>query len=243
MKAPLVTNGDLIRLTANVSEYAVPFGQLAITETEVAELLGWGAPSEDATGGLIGQTLAQAPSFFQAKAGYCLFDESQVQIEDTKIRLGHARFRTGKLIPRRLQKASAMAAYVATPGPKAEKWAEEASSRKEFLKAQIIYALTALVGERTADWLERRMIETYRRSGLGLTNRFDLGFCGWEQGDAPVLLTLFPKDFCGIRVTADWRVCPRDSLVGIIGIGLNAVRTELPCFRCMDDIACVRRLS
>jgi hypothetical protein len=96
------------------------------------------------------------------------------------------------------------------------------------------------VVERTADWLEKRLIEQIVPLGWSSTNRYSPGYCDWHVAEQHSLFSLLPEGFCGITLTPSALMVPIKSISGIIGLGPDVQRGEYQCSICeLKD--CFRR--
>lgn len=236
MKNQPIVKPVMADMTVDVSTYTLEFNDLGIKLEALEEKLG-----DDYDVDLLHDVLAEAPEHVHCSVGYRFFYRSHIRFRDNDILVGPALFRTGALVPRRIGAVTDIALYAASHGAELDRWAQEAGARGHNLAKYMINALGEVVVEHAAEWLERQLKSSLLRSGRSTTNRYDVGFCGWVKSDTPVVFSLFPKNFCGIKVDRTCTMKPQASLAGIIGMGINTVRRPHPCFQCAYEVGCVRR--
>lgn len=145
---------------------------------------------------------------------------------------GGADFATGPEIAEQLQQAQRLAVFTGTVGDGYEQLRQDYTSQDEPL---LIYALDAAgseMAERVADRVQRHVRASARSSGLTISNRYSPGYCGWNVAEQHRLFSLFPKDFCGITLTATAMMHPIKSVSGIIGLGREIKRNAYRCDLC-----------
>ncbi|MBN2684192.1 MAG: hypothetical protein JXR40_02835, partial [Pontiellaceae bacterium] len=80
----------------------------------------------------------------------------------------------------------------------------------------------------------------FAAEGLGVTNRFSPGYCGWEVKEQHALFRLLPEKFCGVQLQDSAFMQPRKSISAIIGIGKGLEQADYVCEIC-DSAHCVYR--
>lgn len=155
--------------------------------------------------------------------------------------LGEVTFNTGHIIAGQLRKSECFAVFVASAGDGWKQWIQFISARGDLLQSYVADCIGSQIVESTADFMEKRLQEYLYENGLGYTNRFSPGYCGWPVSQQPLLFSLFPDAHpCGVTLTESCLMMPEKSVSGIIGIGEDVHRMPYTCNICTMD-KCLRR--
>jgi len=190
--------------------------------------------------GLISSTAGEIHGLCDFQAGYRRISLARDAIRSDGILLENDFFRTGRIIATQLKGAEQAALMVCTLGPKPEARAAQLLKEKESALGFIADTAASVLAETLAETAHRHLQMKLASEGLGVTNRFSPGYCGWEVTEQHGLFRLLPEGFCGVRIQDSAFMQPRKSISAVIGIGRGLRRTEYPCSRC-DDQRCLYR--
>ena len=148
----------------------------------------------------------------------------------------------GKLVRSQLAGAEAIAAFVATIGPKLEAESRRLLGKGQPLEGFVLDTIGSIAAEATADRLQEHVSQSVASRGWKTTNRFSPGYCTWMTEDQHALFALLPPNPAGVVLSESSLMKPLKSVSGIIGLG-PAVRFEpYPCEFC-SMTACRQRLT
>lgn len=149
-------------------------------------------------------------------------------------------FQTGRIIASQLRNAESIAIFVCTAGPEIEKWSKTLMQQGDMTLGYIVDTTASELVELAMDKIQNHMESEMQHFGLGITNRFSPGYCGWSVSEQHFLFSLLPEKFCGVTLTPSALMVPIKSVSGIIGIGPRAQKMEYPCKKC-DQTQCIYR--
>lgn len=173
------------------------------------------------------------------QAGYVLYEDPPA-LEQAAVSFGGQDFRTGKVIGKYLEGVEKIAVFAVTAGEAMQELIREASESGDVFNQFMLDAVGSEIAECAADKIEALIRAESQGDGLGITNRFSPGYCGWHVREQKKLFALLPDKFCGITLSESSLMYPLKSVSGIIGMGPQVVRREYNCELC-EDSKCLRR--
>jgi len=213
--------------------------QLAPQRETLEQALGYrGRSVPEAVSLLLDDLLASVPPLLQPSCAFCV-PPGRLTTTASSIVCSAVEFHTEPIITKRLRKSTAVALFVATIGPRLERWSKELTS-SDMLRAFVLDAIASVMVEAVAEWVESAVASEAATRGWRVTNRYSPGYCGWTVADQPKLFSFFPKRVCGISLTSSCLMVPIKSVSGIIGLGPDVKREEYECSLC-DLADCFRR--
>lgn len=156
------------------------------------------------------------------------------------IRLNGRAFNVGQRIAERLGPLRLVAVFACTVGPGLGARARDLMGKDEGLEAYVYDAIASLAAENAAEALQRSAEEEAGERGLGATERYSPGYCGWPVSEQARLFALLPPGACGIRLTESSMMVPEKSVSGIFGLGPGLSRRGYGCGQC-DRESCPSR--
>jgi len=105
----------------------------------------------------------------------------------------------------------------------------------------MLNSIAGLAADNAAEAVQREAEEKAKEDGLGCTERFSPGYCGWPVGAQKELFSLLPTDSCGISLNASSMMIPEKSVSGVFGIGPGMRRLAYGCGGCEIEDCPVRR--
>ena len=165
-------------------------------------------------------------------------------------------FSTGRIIQAQLRGVQAVCYFVATAGAWFEAFQQRLMQEGDMVRVYIANEIGSLLAEKTADRMELVLEEQLTPKGLGHTNRFSPGYCGWPVSEQRLLFSKFADNAtatqptaqgcgelpqpCGIRLTDSCLMVPIKSVSGVIGIGRDIKKHDYRCSIC-DLKSCYKR--
>jgi cobalamin-dependent methionine synthase-like protein len=224
-----------------VTAFRVPFDALDVRLSRVAAAMGY----EDAVVpehyvDQIKQGLAEASDHTEVQAGFRQFGVGSLSVNTTGFFLDGVRFAADRIIAAGLRGSTSLVIFTATAGPAFDAWIRSHFDRNDLVTGFLIDSLGSEVAEAAVDWVETRIQETAKEQGLGFTNRYSPGYCGWSVAEQQQLFRFLPDRFCGISLTPTSLMMPRKSVSGVIGLGPGVARRDYTCRVC-DSRDCYRR--
>lgn len=189
---------------------------------------------------LIKDILTEARDICPVKAEYVIFNDIQLNDSDKSLTIGGIRFFTGRIIFTHLRKAEAVALFLCTAGDEIGRRIRKYMSGIDLLKGYVYDVTGSEIVEAAADLIQEKLRVSMEEKGLGITNRFSPGYCGWDVSEQHKLFSLHPSNFCGITLTATALMQPVKSVSGIIGIGKGVKFNPYSCSIC-DSQNCIYR--
>ncbi len=181
----------------------------------------------------LAETVAKKSYYFDV-----LHDE--ILIDSTTIKGNDFTFSTGKIINNQLTGATKIAVFVVTLGEDFDSKLTELFSTGETIKAYIFDSIGSVLVEKIADKMELQLANQLAE-GLGYTNRFSPGYCGWHVKEQQILFRLIPEHCCGITLNNCSLMKPIKSISGIIGIGKGLCKKDYACSLCNLETCYKRR--
>ena len=189
---------------------------------------------------LIRDILTEARDICPVKAEYVIFNDIQLNDSDKSLTIGGVRFFTGRIIFAHLRKAEAVALFLCTAGDEIGRRIRKYMSGIDLLKGYVYDVAGSEIVEAAADLIQEKLRVLMEEKGLGITNRFSPGYCGWDVSEQHKLFSLHPSNFCGITLTDSALMQPVKSVSGIIGIGKGVKFNPYSCSIC-DSQNCIYR--
>jgi hypothetical protein len=213
------------------------FKDVQLDPSSIIRLLGYpeGYIPDHITGSL-NEILAEAPEHFRIRGGYVIYDIAGLDVKSGTIKVDHTEFNPGRIICRNLKHSDKAIFFLLTAGNGVKDWTNRMMEH-DPIKGYMIDLLGSLVADGAVDLIERHL-ET--NEGLNITNRYSPGYCGWKLVEQKMLFSLFPENFCDIKLTPSSLMLPIKSVSGIIGTGKNVEKKDYECEIC-DARDCIYR--
>jgi hypothetical protein len=224
-----------------IETFVPSFEELSVTAASVERGLGYRhAKVSPAVSAAIQDLLPHVPDHINLRCGFAILPPGTVVMNHDFTVCDSRRLNLGTMIAERLFGITTLAVFVATAGPRLERWASSLMQGDEVMKGYIIDTIGSEAVEQTAEWLEQKVADAALTRGWKTTNRYSPGYCGWPTADQHALFSLLPDDFCGIKLTDSALMIPIKSVSGVIGLGWDVRHEGYQCEMCeMED--CFRR--
>lgn len=227
-------------LTGGAVTLDVPSNVVSLDAVALTRALGYRDASPPAgMTELISSTAEEIYSLCEFRAGYRLFELEALEADG--IRIGGQYFRTGPIISRQLEGAEQAAVMVCTIGAAPEARSAQLMKEKEPVLGFIADTAASVLAEQAAETVHQHLALKLAAEGLGVTNRFSPGYCGWDVQEQHKLFRLFPEAFCGVQLHDSAFMQPRKSISAVIGIGKGLKREDYVCQVCNSNQCAYRK--
>lgn len=225
-------------------EFAFAFEELEITESVVAELMGFEQgqvpePFEQT----IQLALEKAKQICTPIGGFSVFDKCNINTANNSIEIDTQLFSPDKIVVTQLKNSQKIAVFVCTAGEGITQLANENSANGDVIMAYVLDTIGSIVADKTAVILQRELEKIVRIDSLNISDGFSPGYCDWSVAEQHKLFSLLPSSFCGITLSASALMQPVKSVSGIIGIGKNLSQKGYQCHWCTDKDCFVGKLN
>lgn len=133
-----------------------------------------------------------------------------------------------------------MAVFVCTAGHELEAFSKKQMKIGNMPEGYIADIVGSLIVETAMDKIQENLRTDMQVQGLGITNRYSPGYCGWLVGEQQKLFSLLPENICNISLAESSLMHPIKSISGIIGIGNDVKLNPYTCKIC-DMKDCIYR--
>jgi len=151
-------------------------------------------------------------------------------------------FAVRRVVFQQLKKAERIALFACTAGNDIIDKSRELMKEGDQLKGYVYDVFGSLIVEESMDRIQDTLRIKMGKEGLGITNRYSPGYCGWDVSEQKKLFSLLPEKFCGIELTDSCLMNPIKSVSGIIGIGKTVKFNEYTCNLCNEADCLYRNL-
>lgn len=214
-------------------EVRIDPARIVVSDERIAFDLGYGAKGiPEPFGEMITGIVDHLPEYCEPRAGYTIREIFRSEGRNDGFTVGNHFLNLQKIIAFQLLNAEKAVLFTCTIGDAMEKLAAEYFHKGDPVMGHFTDTVASAAVEQVAGILHDHIASTVADSGLGITNRFSPGYCGWPVTEQHALFSFFPERFCGITVTDSALMLPKKSVSGIIGVGPNAVREPYFCERC-----------
>lgn len=206
------------------------FSELAVTRQDMFNIAPEQSRGFEEFPDALERVFSVADQLIQAKGGYHIFPVDAC--DSDSINVNGLRLETGKIISIPFQKADYVAIFACTAGPGVQEACSDFSTRGESVMAYIMDTVGTVVVEKAMDRIADELSKEAAGLGWGTTNRYSPGYCGWHVREQQKIWSLLPTNFCGINLNASSLMMPVKSISGLMGLGINAVKTPYACSGC-----------
>ena len=205
----------------------------SVTREKIAKILGYGETAlPEHFAELIDAIVRKLPEKCSISAGYRMVTISDEMQRKDGLMAEEVFYTMQPIITSQLRKADKAALFVCTISSEMEEWAAQLFSNGDAVNGHFVDTIASAAVENAADLLHTYIEAKVREEGMGVTNRYSPGYCGWPVNEQQYLFGALPKGFCGISLTDTSLMVPKKSVSGIIGIGKNVMKEAYFCDRC-----------
>jgi len=217
------------------------FEELNIDLAHIEEVIGYKTEESPGTvSGLIEKALSDCGNIKGIRSEYVIYRDVSTDPKTASLEVEGVEFKTGKIIHGQIRKAEHLAVFLCTAGREIGNIIRKHMDEGDLLTGYIYDIIGSEIAESAADHMHDSLEAEMKKTGLGISNRFSPGYCGWDVSEQHKLFSLVPGNFCGITLTDSALMEPIKSVSGIIAIGKDVQRKPYTCNRC-DIESCIYR--
>ena len=199
----------------------------------IEDTLGYGEGGDlEIVDSLIPEILKEPDLFCNIRAEYRIFDNFEFVGSDKSLNINEINLNINKTIFASLKRAGSLAVFICTAGEEIVTRTRKALTEGDPLMGYIYDLTGSIIVEAAAARMQDELEKSLLSEGNRISNRYGPGYCGWDVSEQHKLFTLFPDNFCGIRLTHSALMDPVKSLSGIIGIGADVRFNPNRCSLC-----------
>lgn len=217
------------------------FDQLKLSVSGVEEVIGFNEGEDrEFMRSVIDQILDEVSRIAEVKAEYRIFPDAGFIMDGKKVAISGKVFDVKNIVFSQVKKSGSVAIFLCTAGEEIGIRSRKAMQERDLLTGYIYDVIGSEVVEAAADLMQAGLAKAAEDEGLGITNRYSPGYCGWNVSEQHILFSLMPDNFCGIRLTPSALMDPVKSVSGIIGMGKDVKMNPYQCRMC-DMHDCIYR--
>ncbi|HNX84624.1 MAG TPA: vitamin B12 dependent-methionine synthase activation domain-containing protein [Bacteroidales bacterium] len=176
----------------------------------------------------------------EARAEYIIFDHVNLDPVSKTVEFEGVVFHVKPIIFSQIKNAEGVALFICTAGREVGELSRKSMKEGDLLRGYVYDVIGSEVAEGAADRMQEALKTAVALSGMGITNRFSPGYCGWDVAEQHKLFSFFTENYCGITLTDSALMNPVKSVSGMIGIGRKVKYAPYKCQLC-DDKNCIYR--
>ena len=180
------------------------------------------------------------PELLQVTCGYLIAEDIDTDIKLKQILVNRIPFSVNKNIFHQLKASEKIAVFACTIGDAVFEKSRTLMKNNEMLHGYIYDIYGSLAVENAMEQVQNNLKLEMAETGLGISNRYSPGYCGWNVSEQKQLFSLLPPGFCGITLSDSCLMQPIKSISGFIGIGTGIRRKGYTCKVC-DFSQCLYR--
>jgi hypothetical protein len=192
--------------------------------------------------GIIRRELYETENYQNIRGGFRISGNIGIKSPKGIFLYENMEFRAGRQVVNNLKHSELLALFICTAGEEVSHRSKELMSSGSLIEGYVTDMVGSLLAEAAMDILQERLRKEMESKGLKITNRYSPGYCNWDVSEQHKLFSLFPEDFCGIRLSESALMKPIKSVSGVIGIGRDVSYNKYVCDSC-SEIDCIYRNS
>ena len=221
--------------------YTYQFGDLNIDSQHIENVIGYKTgESPETISEMIEEVISTTGLITGIRSEYNIYNNVDLELANGVLEVNQVKLFTRKIVISQIRKAEQVAVFLCTVGQETGDKSRTLMKEGDLLKGYIYDVVGSEVVESVADKMQEQLKGEMKDMGLGISNRFSPGYCGWDVSEQHKLFSLIPDNFCGITLTDSALMLPIKSISGIIAIGKEVVYRPYSCNRC-DDERCIYR--
>ena len=222
-------------------EYTFRIDELDIDTDIIEKFMGYEAgTSPEPIPSTIQEVLLVARKYCDIKGGYVIMENVSVDRKNHLLNINDISFSVKNIISGQLRKIEKTALFLCTAGPGLEEYSKKLMHEGDFIKGYIADIVGSEIVESAMARIQDDLEQQMKQTGLGITDRYSPGYCGWSVAEQHKLFSFFPENFCGITLNETSLMQPIKSVSGVIGIGKGVKRKGYVCHHC-DMVNCIYR--
>lgn len=211
--------------------FQLDFNRLHLDKGEIYRHLGQGKyiPAPDVVQA-VEDMIVEMAKVCRPQCGYEIFPVAE--IGKTTIRIDDHEFNTGPVITRNFRGAQYIALFVSTAGVEFDEWLKKLKAKGDIFEEFMADAIGSEIPEAAARVAGSKIEEYFEEKGMGITNSFSPGYCGWHVMEQEKFFAMLPPEPCGIKLNDSCLMTPIKSVSGFIGAGPGVEKKEYSCQVC-----------
>ncbi len=216
-------------------------GDLKINPLMIATLMGIDEkPIPDPYQDMIDKEIELAGKYDDIRGGYKIIDDIELDHEDHIMFANKVRFSPGNQVTKYLKNSEKLAFFICTAGENVSKRSKDLMKEGNLLEGYVTDLVGSVLAEEAMEIIHRELSEEMSSLGFKTTNRYSPGYCDWNVDEQHQLFTLFPENFCSVRLSNSALMHPIKSVSGVIGLGKNVKFHKYVCHAC-SNVECIYR--
>lgn len=226
-----------------VKQRSYLFSELGVDKTSIELFIGFEKENSPLPfPEIIEEVLEKAGDLPNIKGEYNIFKPVKLSSKNDQVLIHQTNLNIKEKIGTELMGISSAAIFLCTAGPEIQAWSKDLLKKGDPTTSYIIDVVGSEIAEAIAEKIHNELEYEMEEKGLSVTTRFSPGYCGWDMAEQHLIFSLFPDNFCNIRLTESALMDPIKSVSGIIGIGKNVRKRQYACNFC-DRKDCIYRKS
>ncbi len=216
--------------------------ELGLAPEDIEEFIGYERGlSPEPIRGIIENSLEKAGEICAIQGTLLLASGISFNGTASTLAVGGITFEVGKIIFGQIRRSESVALFICTAGARITEAAEDLARRGDDLEAYILDAVGSEVVESAMDRIQDELELELNAEGIGMTDRYSPGYCGWSVAEQHKLFPLFADIDTGVTLTPSALMQPIKSVSGIIGIGKGLRPSGYACSACEMSNCIYRR--
>jgi hypothetical protein len=224
----------------NLQQFNFPNSSVKIPRTDIYAMLGVTAETKATVDEYIDEVFVNGPELLDITGGYLIVEDIEIDAKLKLLMLNGIPFSIHKIIFQQLKLSKNIAVFACTIGDAVVEKSRSLMKNNEMLHGYIYDIYGSLAVENAMEQMHNNLRLEMSKMGLGVSNRYSPGYCGWAVAEQKKLFSLLPKSFCGISLSDSCLMQPIKSVSGFIGIGPEVRQKGYTCEVC-DASQCLYR--
>ncbi len=224
----------------HLQQFNIPYQSVEIKRDSIYAVLGVSAEMKVLVDEYIDEVFMKAPKLMHVTGGYLVSEEVEMDNKLNTILVNGISFNVKRIIFQQIEVSERIAVFVCTIGDAVFEESRKLMKKNEMLHGYIYDIFGSLAVENAMEQVQNNLKQEMSKMGLGISNRYSPGYCGWTVAEQKRLFSLLPPGFCGISLTDSCLMQPIKSISGIIGIGAKIRHKPYNCEIC-DASQCLYR--
>ena len=221
-------------------EFRISPEEVKIDPKVIATLMGIEGPIPEPYDEIIEKEVAEVARYEDISGGYTIIDDIMIDIENNFFLASGIQFNPGKQVIMPLKDAEKLAFFICTAGEQVSIRSKELMNSGFMLEGYVADLVGSVLAEEAMNIIHKEMAESLDIQYVKTTNRYSPGYCDWKVNEQHQLFTLFPENFCGVRLNESALMHPVKSISGVIGLGHNVKFYKYVCNAC-SSVNCIYR--
>lgn len=120
--------------------------------------------------------------------------------------------------------------FIATAGLEFQEEINKISAEGDIVKVYVADLIGSEIAEATVRECRKAIEADY--PGVGVSNSYSPGYCGWVLSDQKEIFSRFKGETCGVSLNDSCLMYPIKSVSGIISVGAKVEKREYGCAIC-----------